>query len=90
MFRVDGLTEDHIWNLGDTYVSVPSGNQLRARAELSVEQIMDVGLRLVPAEPPPRHANIEGWPEEKDARMSRAQELAAVAILRLRFPERTG
>jgi hypothetical protein len=80
VFRVPGLTEHEIWELGDTHV----GSALRARAELSVAQIMDVGLQVEPQEPPQRHANIVGWPVEKAAMMSRAQELAAVATLRLR------
>jgi hypothetical protein len=84
VFRVQELTERQIWSLGDRYVASPSGKDLRARAELSVAQIREIGLQVEPAEPPPRHANIVGWPIEKDEWMSRAQELAAVAILRLR------
>ena len=70
--------------MGEAYVDLPLGNKLRARAELSVAQITGVGLRVESAEPPPRHANIAGWPGEKHEWMSRAQELAAVATLRLR------
>lgn len=84
MFRVQGLTERQIWTLGDAYVALPPGNELRGRAELSVEQIVGVGLRVEPAEPPPRHANIVDWPGEKHEWMSQAQELAALATLRLR------
>lgn len=84
VFRVQALTEHQIWSLGDRHVASPLGKELRARAELSVAQITAVGLQVKPAEPPPRHANITGWPIEKHAWMSRAQELAAVAILRLR------
>ena len=84
VFRVRGLTEHEIWKLGDMYVALPRGKELRARAELLVEQITGVGLRVEPEEPPPRHANIVGWPEEKHEWMSRAQELAELATLRLR------
>jgi len=84
VFRLQELTESQIWSLGDRYVASPFGKDLRARAELSVAQIIEVGLQVEPAEPPPRHANITNWPIEKHAWMSRAQELAAVAILRLR------
>lgn len=84
MFRVQELTERQIWSLGDRYVASPLGKELRARTELSVAQITEVGLQVEPAAPPTRHANIAGWPIEKDEWMSRAQELAAVAILRLR------
>jgi hypothetical protein len=84
VFRVQELTERQIWSLGDQYVASPLGKELRARAELSVAQITAVGLQVEPAEPPPRHANIVDWPIEKHEWMSRAQELAAVAVLRLR------
>ena len=84
LFRVQGLAERQIWELGDAYVILPPGNALRARAELSVSQITSVGLRVESAEPPPRHANIVDWPVEKHEWMSRAQELAAKAMLRLR------
>ena len=84
VFRVQGLTEHQVWRVGDVYVALPLGGEVLARAELSVAQIADAGLRLESAEPPLRHANIVEWPPEKDAWMSRAQELAAVATLRLR------
>ena len=37
-------------------------SNLYGRADLSVSQIRDVNLDVVPAEPPPRHANIEKFP----------------------------
>lgn len=84
MFRVEGLTEPEIWELGEAHIILAPGSPLHARADLSVEQVNRVGLRVESAEPPIRHANITNWPLEKDQWMSRAQDLAAVAILRLR------
>jgi hypothetical protein len=84
VFRVQGLTESEIWSLGEEHIQSPSGGELRARAELLVAQIAGVGLQVEPQEPPQRHANIAGWPAEKDELMLKAQELAAVATLRLR------
>ena len=60
------------------------GRKILARAEVSVAHVCGVGLRVEAAEPPPRHANITGWASEKDRWMSKAQELAALATLRLR------
>ncbi len=37
-------------------------SNLYGRADLSVSQIRDVNLDVVPSEPPPRHANIENFP----------------------------
>ena len=85
VFRIQALTENQIWKLGDVYVAASSGKKIRARAELSVTQITDIGLRVEPDEPPIRHSNIVGWPNGKDALMSQAQEVAAVAVLRVRI-----
>lgn len=82
VFRIQGLTQLQIWSLGDTYVSSEKG--LTGRADLMIEQINTADLQVESAEPPLRHANIAGWPAEKHEWMSLAQELAAVAILRLR------
>jgi hypothetical protein len=84
VFRVQGFIESEIWSLGDEHILNPSGSELRARAELLVAQILGVDLQVEPQEPPQRHANIGGWPAEKDEWMLKAQELAAVATLRLR------
>ena len=61
-----------------------------AMAELSVAQITSIGLRVEPDEPPPRHASMTHWPVGKDEWMSKAQELAAVATLRLRGTHSAG
>lgn len=84
VFRIQELTEQQIWSLGDKYVASRSGREVRARAELLVEQITNVGLRVEPSTPPPRHGDIIGWPREKNKWMSLAQELAAVAVLQVR------
>lgn len=54
------------------------------RAELTVDEIVSVGLRLEPDNRPYRHANIVGWPTVKHEWKSLAQELAAVARLKTR------
>lgn len=48
---------------------------------MAVQQVVDVGLQVVPDNTPRRHANITGWPTEKSKKMSLAQELAAAASL---------
>lgn len=84
VFRISGLTERQIWLIGDIRVAAVVGRKILARAEVSVTHVCGVGLRVESAEPPPRHANITGWATEKDRWMSEAQEIAALAILRLR------
>jgi hypothetical protein len=86
VFRVQGLTEGQVWCLGEAFLMLPPHKALVARAEISVAHIRSVNLQVRPTEPPPRHADITDWPIEKHEAMSRAQELAAEAVLRLRHP----
>ena len=81
VFRILALTDAAIWSLGQDHVANPRGATIYARADLIVAAILGVGLHVDPAEPPPRHANIVGWPTEKHASMSLAQQLAAEAVL---------
>jgi hypothetical protein len=81
VFRTHDLDEDRIWLLGRDAVAVPRGRPLYGRADMNSQSIRDVGLLLVSNEPPPRHALITGWPPDKHAAMSKAQELAARATL---------
>lgn len=78
VFRIAGLSERMIWKTGDTYIS---SRTLHGRADVAVQQVVDVGLQVVPDNTPRRHANITGWPTEKSKKMSLAQELAAAASL---------
>ncbi len=74
-----------MWSLGDRHVAGPRDKDLLARAELKRAEIESVGsLSLVRDDQPFRHANIEGWPEAKDKKKSLAQELAALARLKVR------
>jgi len=81
VFRISALTDKGVWSLGQQYVAYPSRRTLYARADLAAHTVLAVGLHVQPDEPPPRHANIIGWPPEKHARMSIAQQLAAEASL---------
>ena len=83
---MQGLEEPKIWKLGEVNVAQPRGKTLRGRADLSVESVVAVGLRVESEEPPQRHGNIIDWPAEKDAMMLQALEIAAKATLRLRTP----
>jgi hypothetical protein len=52
---------------------------LHGRAEILVEAVVAIGLQVNTSEPPPRHAEINGWPAAKPAIVSLAQLLAARA-----------
>lgn len=81
VFRSLSLTEEQIWWLGQTHVATPRKMTLYARADIPVNSVLTLELTVRSDEPPRRHAIIGGWPAEKDAVMSLAQELAAEATL---------
>lgn len=83
VYRVRGLTVTAIWRLGDT-VAAHGRDPARARAEVTVADVRDVGLEVDPDDVPPRHAAITGWPTAKDEWKLLAQQLAAKATLCVR------
>ena len=87
VFRIQELSEPEVWRLGDQYVARPRGRRLHGRGDLKHTNVTATGLRVEPDNSPPRHAAIVGWPDEKDAQMSVAQQLASTAVLRLHRPE---
>ena len=84
VFCIDELPEAEIWAIGTRYVALPRARPLLGRADLTDREISSVGdLHLDRDDRPPRHASIAGWPPAKDECKSLAQELAALAKLRL-------
>lgn len=65
VFRIDELTEPDIWNLGNEHVPVRSGNPIKGRADLKALHFRAQNIHIEKDEPPPRHANILGWPEPR-------------------------
>ncbi len=84
VYRTEGLGDDEIWALGEAEVCAPSGKPCYGVGEVSPGEIARVGLDVASDDAPSRHANIIGWPGDKNARKSRAQQLAALATLKLR------
>jgi hypothetical protein len=83
VFVIDDLVERDIWDLGDRYVAPTRGTPV-ARGDISRADVRSTGLQLVVDNAPPRHAAITAWPPDKHECMSKAQQLAAVATLRVR------
>ena len=84
VFRVLGLAEEEIWELAVTQVAPYRGKRTLARAEINASRVWEVGLNLECDNDPPRHAAIAGWPEQKNERINKAQELARLSRLRIR------
>jgi hypothetical protein len=80
-FVTTGLEPSEIWELGDQAIV---GRSTYGSADIEAQAVASEGLGIERDDSPPRHANIVGWPREKDAQKEIAQSLAAAATLRLR------
>lgn len=77
VFRISGLKNAQIWEIGNRYVA--RQRPLLGRAQLVAQNVFDNNLEVEPDEPPPQHANITGWPEDRSECKMLAQQLAARA-----------
>lgn len=80
VFCVEGLTESGMWTLAESN----NISNFHGAGIVNGSDVREAGLLLARDDDPPRHASIVGWPTEKDARKSMAQDLASRASLRLR------
>lgn len=86
VFRMDGGSPQELWLVADTYI--PKTRTVHGAAIVSTSVVREARLNVVSQEPPPRHANIVGWPTSetdpdlaKAERLKCAQMLAGTAIL---------
>ena len=86
VYRIDKLSEYNIWNIGEKRVArkTKPPRNLHGRADIKALKVVETGLRIIPDNIPPRHANIIDWPDEKSEIIEIALELAANASLALR------
>lgn len=77
VFRHVGLNENELWDIGRAIVKQSA--QLYGRADLHAIEARNQKLRIEPTATPRNHANITGWPPEKEAQKIIALELAARA-----------
>lgn len=86
VFCVDGLTPPearaHVAQHGRTDV------QLYMWAEVRTGVVHHVQLAIEYDSTPPRHANIVGWPDDRDQELSKRQELAESAVVYPGEPDR--
>lgn len=79
IFRTSNLIEQEIWDLAVEKVE-PSRGPVIGRGELTVFAIAEEKLQVAPDEDPnSRHADVMGWPIDRDARATIAKALAAKA-----------
>lgn len=84
VFRISYLSELEIWELGNNQVASLRKRRIKARADVEVGTIENIGtekgfadLTVVPETSTHHlHANIVGWPEDESALQMVAVELA--------------
>jgi len=83
--RHDHLSLEELWATGqavaDEINKDQEGTPYYDRADITGSQVAQCSLTTVPYPLPkyPTHAPIDGWPADKDARKSLAQDLAVAA-----------
>lgn len=89
VFRQGAEPLTALWDLGDREIGAQ--RRVRAAAMLTAGHVRRAALEVEASEPPPRHADIVGWPRaEADPDATRAQRrerallLAQAAVLVLR------
>lgn len=89
VFSVSSLTNSEIWEIGRKYVQT-NERKLKARADLLVEKVYAVNLKVIPdTQPHELHANITSCPLDKRERTALARKLAVVSRLEIIPPEDT-
>lgn len=83
VFRTAGLELSEILDIGVQEVAAPRGRTLYGLGQLDSRDVRETRLDIQANEPPPRHANIVGWPGDPAEQLSLAQELSRRARLAL-------
>jgi hypothetical protein len=77
VFRISELALEDVRIIGSAVASARQPPRtLYGHALLLAQAVLEASLDVVAVEPPPRHADIIGWPNEKDAQLEIAQSLA--------------
>lgn len=72
VFRHESEPNNHIWLLGKDHIETT--RTVYGAAIIRALHVRMAFLDVVAHEPPPRHANILGWPSTTDPEMQRAKQ----------------
>ena len=75
VIRHIALNENELWDIGRVIIT-----HLYGRADIYAIEVLNQKLRIEPTSTPRNHANITGWPPEKEAQKIIALELAVKAL----------
>src|SRR5215471_7148227 len=73
--RTNSMGDHCVWRFGDYWVAGPREKRIHARVDFRASNLEPLALYAKRTLWPPRHADLHGWPMEKEARRTRAKEL---------------
>jgi len=80
VYRIVGLCDPEVWQLGNEYVANIRGKPLVGRAEIKALEVTNCDLSVeATTVPHPRHANIKGWKGDTEKDRLTAIKLASKA-----------
>jgi hypothetical protein len=79
VFRHTLKPAKELWKLGSDLAS--SGRDLRGVAIIKAYDVRNVGLDVIAAEPPQRHAAIRNWPADNDPILQKARQKELAILL---------
>ena len=75
VFRHGQQPRDRLWAIATENLNLEPGKEVYGAAILTVRDVRAEKLEVIPEEPPPRHANIIGWPSDSDPVEEKAKRL---------------
>jgi len=80
VFRRGGHPRESLWRTAEEYLA--GARTLHGAAILKAAHVRSASLDVKAQEPPPRHANIVGWPWSKtDPEMGKAEQKERAALI---------
>lgn len=79
VYRHGREPRNELWQIGDEHLSTV--RRIYGVAFINAMQVRAASLDVVGEEPPPRHANIVGWPSVDDPELQKAQQLERAALI---------
>ena len=84
VFQIVDLADGEIWRIGNDVVGRTRGEPPRGRADVNIDKVREQSLDVLPdISTHERHANIVGWPAERERVLAISLELADKAKLEL-------
>ena len=85
IFNIEGLSEKEIKDIASksVLINLKKGRSVYGTGNIKTKDVNTAGLKAEISEPPIRHLNIIGWPEEKSKQKQIAMELSSKAVLSL-------